>query len=391
MRSFNNPAIRHIGQSICIGIILLITGYSYALDEPQKDNPNQSDAVTDTQSLWDKFVPPPDDKFDWIQLKSGEWLKGELVSFYNYSIEFDSDELDLQKLDLEDVRQIRTARYMSVQIDNHIARKTQTVVGRLWLKGDRAELISGTEVREFNRYQLISVAKIGEHELDLWSGKLSFGANIKRGNSNIADGNLTYTSRRRTSKSRLAIDYTANYNRTEGITTSNNQRLSSYFDNFYSKRFFWRTYMAEYYRDIFKNIDRQFSFGSGFGYEITRTAKTEWEVSGGLGALYKRFVSVTSDQDIKNVSALLQLGTKFDTEITDSLDLVITYNAQLVDRQSGSYIHHLSTSLSSDLTSNLDLDISLVWDRIQDPQPAEDGTIPKQNDYQLIVGVSFEY
>jgi len=24
-------------------------------------------------SSWDKFVPPPDVKFDWIQLTSGEW------------------------------------------------------------------------------------------------------------------------------------------------------------------------------------------------------------------------------------------------------------------------------------------------------------------------------
>ena len=46
---------------------------------------------------WDAFVPPLD-KFDWIQLKSGEWLKGELKVLYDKKLEFDSDELDLFKV-----------------------------------------------------------------------------------------------------------------------------------------------------------------------------------------------------------------------------------------------------------------------------------------------------
>ena len=29
-------------------------------------------------SEWGQFVPPANMKFDWLQLTSGEWLKGEL-------------------------------------------------------------------------------------------------------------------------------------------------------------------------------------------------------------------------------------------------------------------------------------------------------------------------
>ncbi|MGB3648817.1 MAG: hypothetical protein WA992_09825, partial [Desulfobulbales bacterium] len=55
-----------------------------------------SEYVLAADSAWDKFVPPPDDKFDWIQLTNGEWLKGEFKVLYDYEVEFDSDELDLQ-------------------------------------------------------------------------------------------------------------------------------------------------------------------------------------------------------------------------------------------------------------------------------------------------------
>ena len=39
--------------------------------------------------------PPMPDKFDWVQLKSGEWLKGEIKVMYEDSLEFDSEELEL--------------------------------------------------------------------------------------------------------------------------------------------------------------------------------------------------------------------------------------------------------------------------------------------------------
>ena len=43
--------------------------------------------------------PPMPDEFDWVQLVSGEWLKGEIRAMYKDSMEFDSEELDLLNLD----------------------------------------------------------------------------------------------------------------------------------------------------------------------------------------------------------------------------------------------------------------------------------------------------
>ena len=45
------------------------------------------------QESWQPPPPMPDD-FDWIQLTSGEWLKGEIIAMYDDSLEFDSKELD---------------------------------------------------------------------------------------------------------------------------------------------------------------------------------------------------------------------------------------------------------------------------------------------------------
>jgi hypothetical protein len=69
----------------------------------------------------------------------------------------------------------------------------------------------------------------------------------------------------------------------------------------------------------------------------------------------------------------------------------VLYNFQIVNEASGSYTHHLITSLETELTGWLDFDISFVWDRIQNPTPAADGTMPNKNDLQLIFSLGIEF
>ena len=49
------------------------------------------------------------------------------------------------------------------------------------------------------------------------------------------------------------------------------------------------------------------------------------------------------------------------------------------------------TSLSSDLVGELDLDLTVTWDRVEDPQPAADGKVPDKDDYRFTVGISYEF
>ena len=57
-------------------------------------------------------APPAFDpkKYDWIRLTSGEWLKGEILSMRDNKFEFDSDEMDEQNFDWEDIAELRSSR-----------------------------------------------------------------------------------------------------------------------------------------------------------------------------------------------------------------------------------------------------------------------------------------
>ena len=342
-------------------------------------------------SPWDKFVPPPDPQFDWIQLTSGEWLKGELKILNNYEIEFDSDELDLQTFDLEDVKQLRTHKPQSIRLeDKKLSEKPIIIQGIVYMSGDRVMVNLGEETREYSRDQVVAIAKAEKKEREMWSGNISLGANFRGGNTETTDFNIMANLKRRTESSRLVIDYLGNFSRAGDVETSNNHRLGGYRDVTISKNFFWRQLGAEYYRDRFKNIDNQFSLSTGLGYHIIYTSKTKWDVSVGIGGRYTQFVSVLPGESSENTTPAVGAGTIYDTELTSWMDFLLDYSFQIVDQEAGRYTHHFITTLSNDLIGDIDLDFSFVWDRIEEPQADSEGNVPDQDDYQLIVNFSYD-
>lgn len=369
------------------------------------DTPAASDEITQTDGTtvsevaestttdpWALFFPPPDSRFDWIQLKSGEWLKGELRGLYRYKLEFESDELDVLNLDWEDVSAVRSAGPQAVGYEDiSVSSAPITAYGRLTLIGDTATIGSGPDATIIKRDQIVTIAKGTQKEIDLWSGEISIGANVQRGNSNLSDASIYMLARRRSSVTRFYADYRGQFSKTDGQQTSNNHRINTYFDTFRTSRLYWRVIYAEYFRDRFQNIQNQLTVGTGLGYDLIRSPKTEWDVSAGVGALYKEAVSVEPGEDAANTAPSLTLGTLLDTELNDRVDFLLNYRVQITNEENGKYISHLVTTLSTDITGNLDMDLTFIWDRTENPRPAADGTIPKQDDYGMTIAISYEF
>jgi len=334
---------------------------------------------------WQPPPPPPDD-FDWIQLKSGEWLKGELKVLYEKKLEFDSDELDLLKLDWEDVRQVRGHRVFSLRLEGPI-----TVNGMLQVNEDTVFVGIGEDRQEFERSQLVAIVPGEPREINYWSAKLSFGLNFTRGNTEQTQWSTTANIKRRTPATRFVTDFLGNFTETDGEENIDNQRLNAYFDIFKTRKYYLRPFFGEYYRDPFTNIKNRVTVGAGMGYDIIDTSKTEWDVGGGPAYQRTQFDSVEAGEGSSESTAAFVAQTHFNTELTKTVDFDFLYNFQILNEASGTYTHHMVAAFETELTRWLDLDISFVWDRIQDPQPNADGTEPKQDDFYLIVGLGIEF
>ncbi len=357
---------------------------------------------------WDQFAPPADKKFDWIQLNSGEWLKGEIKVMYNYTLEFDSDKLSLLKLDMDDVKQIRTAGHQRILVQRG-NRETEVLQGKLIVNGEQLKLLSNDEEIDLERTSLISIAGGSARERDNWSGNVAFGLSLRGGNTETTDINTSARVRRRTAESRLSAYYVANYSKATTVDdatgeksttkTADSQRLTGYGDWFFTSRLYWKVINAEWYRDPFVNIQNQYSVNTAVGYDVVRTSRTEWTFNAGAGYQRTRFDSVLTGEDDTSDSPFGTISTRLDHEINGDLDFLIEYSARFLNRESGTYTHHVISTLSYDLMADLDLNVSFIWDRIEDPTASEsdDGsggtivTVPEQDDYQIVVGVAYTF
>jgi hypothetical protein len=341
---------------------------------------------------WAAFVPPPDSEFDWIQLTSDEWLKGDFKVLYEYEVEFDSDEMGLQKFDVDDVKQLRTHDMKTVFIQgDEGARDTEILRGMLEISGDEVVLRRAEYEVAVPRESVISIAGGRQKEWDNWSGTISLGINARGGNTETTDTTIIANIKRRTAGSRFSADYLANYSKSGSLKTANNQRLNANYDRFLTTKFFWQVLAGEYYRDPFSNISGQYSLSSGVGYEVIHTSKVEWGLELGAGYQDQQFVSVAAGKDSKTSSPFVSFGTVYDQEINGYLDYIFDYSMRWLNQENGTYTHHMLTTFSFDLISDLDLDISVIWDRIETPEAASDGSVPKKNDYQLILSLAYDF
>ena len=341
----------------------------------------QASAGSEVGKAWESALPPTDE-FDWIQTTSGEWLKGELKQLYSGSLEFDSDEFDLQTLDWDDVAQLRGHGEKRISIDT--PEGPVTVIGELVVTGDTVIVVTDDGTKEFDRSRLISITPDAVKELDNWSAKIDVGATFTRGNTNQSEFTAKLNVKRLTPDNRFVFDYLGNFTQARDIQTVNNHRVTAFFDIYVDKKYFWRPVSLEYFRDPFQNIDYRTTIAAGGGYHIIDNPITTWDVSVALGFRGTRYVSVQPGDSQKVTTPALIGGTFYDTALTKTLDFNARYNFSIVNQESGTYTHHAIATLEIELTSILDFDISFVWDRTQDPQARTDGSVPDQDDIQLL-------
>src|SRR6516225_4220584 len=85
--------------------IILVT--NYVRETATATVTNGSGALTSTLP---RPPAPMSDNADWVQLKSGEWLRGKITSFTYPKLNFDSDKLKDQTFDFKDLVQLWSPR-----------------------------------------------------------------------------------------------------------------------------------------------------------------------------------------------------------------------------------------------------------------------------------------
>ena len=340
---------------------------------------------TPTSALPDLSWVPPVDGYDWIQLKSGEWLRGQIKAMQQRQLEFDSEELNDLTFDWKDIRQVRSAHTLDLLfMDGKKAAGPVTITP--------AEVaVGGAEPRVFSRDQLQSLTPGGSKELNYWSGMLSVGLTVRAGNTEQLEYNAQARLQRRTPATRFSLDYIGNISSINGVENANNNRVNSEFDLWLSRRFYLILPQIEYYQDPFQNLKARVTAGGGAGYDLVDHPNLEWNISTGPAYQYAWFEPTEPGQPTQSGTAALVFGTRFDWDITQRIGLILEYRGQYTSRQVGETTHHAVGTLSLELTKRFDLDVSLIWDRISNPKVGQDDVQPKPDDFRLVVGLGVHF
>ncbi|GGA70553.1 hypothetical protein GCM10011369_10330 [Neiella marina] len=317
---------------------------------------------------------------------SGEWVKGDVISMYQDSVKFDSDKLGLLTIDWSDIVTIHASGEFGIFTESG-----GKIIGQLDRIGDKVVIATAQQQQIFDAYDIVSIAPREERAFSQWSAKVSLGYSVRQGNNDESEFNASADVQRRTANTRATIDYLGYISVKDDSQTANNHRLKGVYDRFVSRKFFWRTFQGELFIDKFQNIERRTTAGSGFGYRLIEDDSTEWDVSTTLGYQVTRFESVEVGQDGDERTPALTASSVYDTELTHWLDWKTSMQMMIVNEASGRYTHHLVSTISAEITKYIDLDVSVVWDRTDNPRADEDGVIPEKDDYRMVVGIGIDY
>jgi putative salt-induced outer membrane protein YdiY len=330
--------------------------------------------------------PPAGGGFDWIELKSGEWLKGKIKSMQDEKLEFDSEELDLLTFDWKDIRAVRSPRLVSVRIE-----KLRPMEGSLLVTSNQVQVITSTATNIYPRAGLLAIAPTGNRELDKWTGKLSAGVSFRAGNTRETDVNAHATLQRRTPDTRLNLDYLGNYGKINGAEIEQNLRAIGQYDYFLSRRLYTRFPDVEYFRDPLQNLEHRLTLGAGVGYDLMKTARTEWNITAGPAWQRNWYDSVPEGENRIADSGALVLSTRLEMELTQRLDFIFEYRGQFTGKETGNDAHHAVSTLEFEIHKRLKLDLSFVWDRIGSPQTESGGDTPTPDDFRLITSMGIDF
>ena len=344
------------------------------------------------KNKWQKPTPIFKQDFDWIKLTSDEWLKGNIVSMYDEKLDFDSDKLNTQTFDLDDVAELRSKKWQSIRMyDGTVAE------GYLVIKDGLLTLVKFGVRTDYEYSNLLSIAPSGKNRRDLWAGYVNLGINLRKGNTNQVDYNFSAGIRRRTASSRFKVDYIANYSEYEDgdtdepIVTADSRRLTAYFDWFFSRKVYFRVIDFEYTSDEFLNIHYRTFYGVAIGYHLVDSKRITWDVNLGPSYQISKYLSVVDEENNSEGSFGLTLGTDFTFELTSDIDYDASYSLQLVDEASGGNIHHFQTGIKIDITNDFDLDLTFYADRTENPPPDSEGNVPEKTDLRLVVGLTYDF
>ena len=340
--------------------------------------PAQADRATGFPTgFWIEF----DDTEDWLRLTSGEWLRGDLNWMRNGDFEFDGDKTDLMRKGWSNVDQLH-----SPQIKTYVFRNRVDAMGRAMITRDKVIVATEDGIKTFPRSELLSILKGGARERDWWVFEVGTGFTGAFGNSNQSSLTADFGLGRHDKRTSTVLLYEGTFGAANREVNVNRHLGQVGVTLFVSDRFYVVPAAAAFFHDRFANIKFRATPAALGGVQIFDTNRVEWDFECGLGYQFLRAISTLPNVPNPQSDGFVPLRTYLEFDITDDIELDLGWQSNIVFTTIGNTNHFGEATFTVEVTDIFNLKTEFEYFRTEQPIPEDDGSVPKSNDFQLIVG-----
>jgi len=373
--------LRCLGLSVILGCASVVHAQDPAMSSVE-NAVRQADEATEGVFPSGYMIEFGDTE-DWIRLTSGEWLRGDLKWMRDKDFEFDSDKLDLIRKAWNKVDQLHSPRVKTYVFNNKVY-----AVGRGMVTADKVIVETEAGVKTFPRGELVSILEGGRRELDWWSLRLGAGFSATSGNSNQGSLNVSFGLSRDDQQTSAGVGYEGTFGYVDRKENVSRHIGAGWIKVYISQRFYVIPLAAEIFNDKFANIRFRATPAALGGVHLFDTGKVEWDVEFGLGYQFTSFLSAAAGVENPQDDGFVPVRTYWDFDITGDIELILDWQSNIVYTQFGNTNHVGKAVFSVEVTDILNFDAAFDFFRTERPVPREDGTVPRKNDYQIVVGIS---
>lgn len=337
----------------------------------------------DEEGLPQDFTIDFGDSSDWIQLVSGEWLKGNVERMRDGVLEFDSAELKLLTLDWK-----KTIALHSPAANTYVFTEGDDLIGPAMIDTEMVavQTVNGMVVRP--RSQLLGVIEHKPRERNYWSTRLRFGFSANAGNTEQVTFNAFWSLVREDSLTRAQLTYDGTFGTANKVENANRHLAGGDVDIFVHPILYVKALTGQLLYDKFQNIRLRATPAAGVGVHIITTYVVNWDFETALGYQYLSLIDPAAGVEDPQNDAYLMLRMFADLDFTDNIQLLLDWRSNIVYTTIGNTNHVGSADLSILVTTLFGFNFSFLYLRTEKPFPRSDGTVPDKNDYQFVVSLS---
>lgn len=355
--------------------------------EPHQDQAGPSTSVVvgeDANGLAKAYLIEFGDEKDWIQLISGEWLRGNVERMRDGALDFHSDEIKELTYDWKKVRQLHSPAANTYRFSDRTK-----LVGPAMINEELITVQTETGIVTRKRSELGVILEHTPREADYWSTVLRLGLTANAGNTENLNFNAFWRIVREDSMTLTALSYDGTFGTADRNEVANRHLGSGDVYVFLHPVVYLIALTGQLQYDKFQNVRLRATPATGVGFQLITTYILNWDLQlAPAGYQYLSLLEPAANVPNPQNDGLMMFRMFADIDITDDIELLLTWRTNLVYTTIGNTNHLGRLNFDVRVTTVFHFNTSFLYLRTEQPFPTAGGTVPKKNDYQVVVGIS---